>query len=129
MYHKAIVIDDSLLERFLAERIIKNSLFAKEVMTFNSPIDALGYLKTFDSNTDKLPDVIFLDIHMPVMNGFDFLNKFLELSADIKKHCKILMFSSTDAYEDHLRMRGYPIIRKFLTKPLSEEMLINLGPL
>jgi CheY-like chemotaxis protein len=129
IYRTVMVIDDSRLERFLAEKIIKNSLFADAVITFNSAIEALEYLTALGTDPDKFPDVILLDIYMPVMNGFEFLDKFLEFSEDIKKHCKIVIISSTDAYEDHAQMRRYPIISKFLTKPLSEEMLKKLGRL
>ena len=129
MHRNVMVIDDSLLECFLAERIIKNSLFTDEVMTFSSPVDGLLYLESLGNDLDKFPEVIFLDIYMPLMNGFDFMDKFLQFHDEIKKHCKIVMVSSSMAYEDQVRMRRYPIIRKFLTKPLSEEMLEDLSRL
>jgi two-component SAPR family response regulator len=128
MHNVVMVIDDSRLELVLAENKIKKSRFAKEVITFNSPIDALEHLNKLAYDPDKLPNVIFLDIYMPLMNGFDFLDKFLEFSDDIKRRCKIVMFSSTNASEDHQRMKSYPV-SKFLTKPLTKEMLENLSAL
>jgi len=127
MHHWVMIIDDSEIDRYLHERIIKNGLFAEEIITFNSATKAIAYLESIKKDADKLPDVIFLDIHMPVMNGFDFLDAFLKFPENVKDLCKIVMLSSTLSHEDHLRMKGYPIILKFFNKPLSEEMLSDLG--
>jgi len=123
MCHSAIVIDDSDIQRHFTERVLKNSSFADEVMSFDSAFDAIAFLRTAANQPDKLPDVIFLDIHMPHMDGFDFLDAFLELPEQTREHCAIVTLSSTVASADHLRMKNYPIIRKLLSKPLSYEML------
>lgn len=126
MYNTVMIIDDSSMERFLTEVRMKNCRFAEHIMSFNSGIEALRHLVSLESSGLKFPDIIFLDIHMPLMNGFEFLDKFLEFSDEIKEQCKIVLFSSTDASEDHARMKTYPIIRKFLSKPLSNDMLNEL---
>ena len=71
-------------------------------------------------------DVILVDIQMPVMNGFGFLDKFLEFPQEIQQHCKVIMFSSSVALEDQLSVKKYPVIRKFLAKPLTEQMFHDL---
>jgi two-component SAPR family response regulator len=129
MYHKAIVIDDNRLERFLAEKLIAKYQFAEQVMSFSSAVDGLSYLQSLGNDPASFPEIIFLDIHMPLMTGFEFMDKYLEFPQDIKDHCKIVLFSSTDAYIDHIRMKNYPIIYKFLRKPLSEEKLSSLQSL
>ena len=123
MYRSAMIIDDSKLERFLTERIMANCGFAGQVESFNSGAEGLAHLHSLEGNLEEFPEILFLDIHMPVMSGFDFLEKFLEFSEEIKEHCKIIIISSTDAPEDHARMKTFPIIYKFLPKPLSEKML------
>jgi CheY-like chemotaxis protein len=127
MYRIAMVVDDSEIERYLSKIVIKKYHFAEQVLVFNSAVGALAYLHSLDQDDlSVFPDVIFLDIHMPVMTGFDFMDKFLEFSGPIKSYSRIIIFSSTDAYEDHVRMRNYPIIHKFIRKPLNEEKLNEL---
>jgi CheY-like chemotaxis protein len=122
MYQRVMVIDDSVLERFLAETVVKSSGFAKEVISFNNAPDALVYLE----REENLPDVILLDIQMPVMTGFEFLDKYVQLPDAIQQHCKIIMFSSSLADEDMARVKKYPAVRKYLAKPLSEELFRGL---
>ncbi len=126
MYATAMVIDDSALERFLAEILIKNSGFAKEVACFNSPVDALVHITEPGKDDSVLPDVIFVDICMPMMNGFGFLDEYLLLPEAVRRHCKIVMMSSTRSPEDYAQMKKYPVISAFLPKPLSEAALKGL---
>ena len=121
-----MIIDDSPLERFVAETVIKKSLFAEEVMSFSGPADTLAYLESLVEGAKPFPDVLFVDIHMPLMNGFEFLDKYVEYPDEIKRRCRVVMFSSSEAQEDILRMKKYPVIRNFLTKPLSVTALKNI---
>jgi len=122
MPHDVMIIDDSDLQRYLTETIVKRNLPVEQIVSFNSPIGALAYLHSIENYSDTFPKVIFLDIHMPLMNGFGFLDKYLEFPEKVREDCKIVMLSSTDSDEDHARMNDYPIIYKFISKPMSDEM-------
>src|SRR3569833_146624 len=91
MYHTVMVVDDSKLELFLAETMIRNSMFAKETISFSSGDEALEYLALNKEQPDKLPEVIFVDIYMPVMSGFDFLDKYMQLPDAARSGSKIIM--------------------------------------
>ena len=87
MYHAVMIIDDCELQRYINETMVKRSLSAEQVMSFNSPKAALIHLRSLAIYSDVFPDVIFLDIHMPEMDGFDFLDRFLEFPVDhLKGH-------------------------------------------
>jgi CheY-like chemotaxis protein len=121
-----MVIDDSQLELYLIQHLVKKTHFAKEIKSFQSSPAAIEYLRSLGNDPSKFPEVLFLDIYMPLMTGFQFLDEFLEFPEAIKKRCKIVVFSSTNSIEDRAQMRRYPIIRKFLPKPLSPEMFTNM---
>jgi CheY-like chemotaxis protein len=127
MHHTVMVIDDSKLELFLTETMIRNCKFAEKVISYHSASDALEYLRSVENDPAKFPEVIFVDVYMPVMTGFDFLDKFLEFPKKIKDRSKIIIFSSTQAHEDMDRMKKYPIISRFLAKPLSKDMFRNMN--
>ncbi len=122
MYNTAMVVDDSALERFLAETIMKGARFAEKVISFNNGPDALAHLQ----KTEQLPDVILLDIQMPLMTGFEFLEEYMQLPENIQQHCKVVMFSSTLADEDMTRIKQYPFVKKYFSKPLAEDMFRGL---
>ncbi len=81
----------------------------------------LDFLKS--AKSDELPEVIFLDIIMPGMDGFQFLDEFEKLDENIRKRCKVVMLSSSDSFKDLNRANKNKLVRKFLNKPLTIEML------
>ncbi len=121
-HKKVMVIDDSHIDRFIAERIISKSNFSERTILMSSAIEALQYLKSVDNDED-LPQVIFLDIRMPEMDGFEFLRKYSELPDSLKRNCIIAMISSSADINDHKRAKESPYVYCFMEKPLSNEQL------
>jgi CheY-like chemotaxis protein len=77
-------------------------------------------------NTGIFPDLIFLDIKMPIMDGFGFLEEFSKLPEIKNNKCSIIMLTSSSDQDDVDRALQHQVVKKFLTKPLKIEMLENL---
>ena len=125
-FSKVIVIDDSETERFIANRMITHHKFAEECVITESGEEALGYLRSIDNLPDDLPQFVFLDIRMPEMDGFEFLEAYAKLPEDVTNHCIVIMLSSSIDPVDKDIAKLNPFVKGFLSKPLSEEKLSEL---
>ena len=114
------------MDRYLSETVIKKDQFAAHIVSCSSVDEGLDYLHSLEDVPDKLPEIIFLDVNMPVMDGFDFINNFLKLPETIQKHCTIFMISATNSPDDFERIKTYPVVRKFFEKPLTTDILNDI---
>jgi CheY-like chemotaxis protein len=112
-----IVIDDSKLDCFIAEKIIQTSGKGDSVKTFLQASDALDYIK--GSAESERHTIMFVDIQMPVMNGFEFVEAFDNLPDNKKNAYTIYMLSSSINENDIAKVRSMPIVKQFINKPLT----------
>jgi CheY-like chemotaxis protein len=125
-YKKVMVIDDNEIDLYIAEMVMETVGFAEKVICVGSAKEALTYLKPLNENTEELPNLIFLDINMPEMTGFDFLKAYEDLPENIKKKCIIMMLTSSLDEDDRMQAESNQFVRKFLNKPLDKDKLGQL---
>ncbi len=101
--------------------VLNQNGFCNEAKAQCNPKDALTFLST--ASEEKLPEIIFLDINMPDMDGFAFLEEFEKLPDNVHKKSKIVMLSSSDSFKDLNRANKNKYVRRFLNKPLTQNML------
>lgn len=122
-YKSALLIDDNEIDNFINKKLLLKTKFALDVVEKKSAMSALEHLRENSNSPENLPDVIFLDIMMPVMDGFGFLEEYDKLPDGIKKKCRIIMLSSTESFKDLNRANSNKHVYKFLNKPLTEPVL------
>lgn len=120
---KIMVIDDNEIDRYIAQMNIEGEEFASDIVLQESAKSALDYLKSLEQTPEELPEIIFLDIRMPDMDGFGFLDEYNKLPEVIRKKSIIMMLSSSLNPEDHEKANTNEYVSRFLTKPLDKVKL------
>ena len=121
-YKTCLLIDDNYIDNFVTRRILEGGDFAEKVIVSQSASDAIESLR---AGTVK-PDVIFLDIRMPVMGGFEFLQEYDKLKIDNKQAIKIFMLSSSLDPTDLKKSTNNKYITSFIHKPLTQKSLDDI---
>lgn len=116
-----MLVDDNKVDNFFHERVIRKNNAAKIVITKESGFEALEYLREGSANVQ--PNVIFLDINMPGMNGWEFIEHYKNLDESFQNSMIVVMLSTSDNPDDKELARTLNILSDFKTKPLTKDML------
>ncbi|MFC2124892.1 response regulator [Bacteroidota bacterium] len=129
-YKNVMLIDDNEIDNLINQKMIESSGITINVYIHTGAKSAIEFLKNLEKlaelSDEVLPDIIFLDIDMPLMDGFQFLDEFEKLTAKTKDKCKIVMLTSSINPQDLDKSKDYIYVKRYLNKPLSHENLISL---
>jgi CheY-like chemotaxis protein len=118
-----MLVDDNADDNFIHARVIKQSNAAVNVIEKQTGRDALEYLKSTKNDRDTHPDLILLDINMPGMNGWEFLEEYNKLDEQLQSQAIIVMLTTSDNPDHKVKAKATNIASDFRTKPLTKGML------
>src|SRR5690349_11301200 len=116
-FRRVMVIDDSEIDRILMEKMFTQVSFSEVVISCDNAEDALGYLQ---ENKLLLPQIIFLDLNLPAMDGFEFLEEFDKLPESVKNNCIVIVLSNTSNPFEIKRAEENKHVVLFLPKPITK---------
>jgi CheY-like chemotaxis protein len=123
MKYAFIIIDESELDCFIARKVVENTDRSLGITSFLNAENALEQIKDTPLVNDDIT-VILLDLHMPIMDGFGFVEEFEKFSPQIKAKYIVIMLSSTRNGNDIERLLSYPSVNRIIEKPLTKEKLL-----
>ena len=123
---KIFLIDDDPLYTFLTREILESTKIKSDIIDFNDSEIALEYLKKNLNTPEFLPDVIFLDLHMQVLDGWEFIDQFNEMNLSNKKRIVLYVVSSSISPHDIEKSKTRPIVSGFIVKPIKAEQFTEI---
>lgn len=128
MLHRILCVDDDPITLMLYKMVIAKSSFTEEIVTAKNGQEALDYYDSLNTENDFCcPELVFLDLNMPVMGGWEFLENFNNKKYDqFNKKTKVIVLSSTIDPNDIENSKKYPMVIDFMSKPITKEMLDGL---
>ena len=121
-----LIIDDDEINNFIAAKLIDKIPPKAKVSTCVNGQEGINFVKNKLNNQNEFPDIIFLDINMPLMNGWEFLEEYEHIKNDIKKKVTINMLSSSVYNDDISKAETYTTVNKFISKPLTVDKIKDL---
>jgi CheY-like chemotaxis protein len=120
------LIDDESIFNLISSKIISRSGWQGEVRVFISARTALEEIKMHIANEGNLPDFIFLDIRMPEMDGFQFLEELINLPKEPLKFIRVFMLSSSLDQKEIIRSKQFTMVKGFLSKPMDIQTIKDI---
>ncbi len=116
------VVDDDIVYQFTAKKLLSAIEHVKDVLIFSDGEEAYNYLVQHLNSSTELPGIIFLDINMPFMDGWTFLEIFRKIKPDLPKPISIYMVSSSQDRKDRERARKISEVSDYIVKPITKEI-------
>lgn len=115
------LIDDDAIANFIGKKVIESTKLVNQTKEFSGGQKALDFISANAKQPDLLPEIILLDLHMPIMNGFEFLEEYIKLKPLIEKKINIYVLSASLSPYDYDRIKNINSVSGFIVKPFTKE--------
>ena len=120
------IIDDDHIFIYGVKRLMEETSFCEDLMVYENGQDALDEFKENATQGKKLPSIIFLDLNMPMMTGWEFLDEYMQIDGQDPTKSKVYIVSSSIDPKDLLRIKDYNVIQNYILKPVTTDDLENI---
>jgi len=120
------LIDDDSIYQFLTKKVIEETKIIDQIKIFSNGLEAIQFLDSVKDIPSKLPDIILLDLTMPVMDGWEFLEEYILLKPKFNKKITLYIVSSSIAPSDIEKAKSISTVTDFVVKPITKEKLIAI---
>ena len=126
-YNRYLIVDDDKANNMLCKMILKKTFSEAEILTYDCPREALNYINSqYLISSDNFKTVLFLDINMPDITGWEFLDIFKDFDENIRSFFTIYMLSSSVDYKDKNLATENPLVEGYIEKPLTRDKIKNI---
>ncbi|MDF0709202.1 response regulator [Flagellimonas okinawensis] len=124
--NKAYIVDDDPIHQFGMKLLLKRVEFSKEILAFYNGQEAIDALLEAVEKNETLPSIIFLDLNMPIKDGWGFLDDFVQIPHNNRKKITVYVVSSSIDPVDLERAKTYEVVSNYIVKPIEESQLVEL---
>ncbi|WP_395047985.1 response regulator, partial [Flavobacterium sp.] len=120
------IIDDDDIYQLTTSVLLKRTDLVNKIIVFSNGLKAINFLKDEMGNKENIPDILFLDVNMPVMDGWEFLEEYLLIKPMMPKRVVIYMVSSSVDEKDVLKAKSISALSGYLVKPISSQNIMEV---
>jgi CheY-like chemotaxis protein len=120
------LVDDDDIFQFLTQKVIEETNLVKQIQIFSNGLEAMNYLKSEANNPEKLPEIILLDLTMPIMDGWEFLEEYMLLQPRLGKQIIVYVVSSSIAPIDVQKAKSISAVTDYVIKPITKDRFTEL---
>lgn len=124
--NKIMIVDDNPIDHMITKYILKHNFAIEDIMVMECAEAALFFLSEHQQDITELPELIILDLDMPGVNGFEFLERFSKLNVHLIKNCNVVVLTGSDVIADLEKIKANQFVTELIRKPLSKNALIEL---
>ena len=121
-----LLVDDDTIYQFVSCKTLESTGFVKRIQVCSNGEEAYHFLEENLRNPSELPDIILLDVNMPVMNGWQFLDAYQPLKSSISKDIQVFLVTSSIADQDKEYSKRYSCVLDYIVKPLAREKISQI---